>query len=257
MSSLLVTTDAGIMTVTINRPERRNAANWEVWTGLERAFDAALDDRDVRVLVVTGAGGAFCSGQDLNELGDGGKSSSLEVMRRLGGIAKRLQQLPKPTIAKVGGVAAGAGANLAFLCDLVVASAEARFIQSFSARGLSPDFGGSWLLPRLVGLSKAKELALLAAPLSASEAMGLGLVNRVVPAEDLDRAVDEWATRLAAGPPQALGLTKALLNQSLESSLDQALESEAQAQTINLSSKDLREAVAAFREKRPARFEGR
>lgn len=255
MGALLVETDQGIMTVTLNRPERRNAANEEVWAGLERAFSAAASDSAVRVVVLTGAGGAFCSGQDLSAIGEGSSVGHLEGMRRIGSIALALHRLPKPTIAKVGGVAAGAGANLAFGCDLVVASSEARFIEIFAERGLSVDFGGSWLLPRLVGLAKAKELAFLAEPLSAGEAAALGLVNKVVHPEELDAAVDDWARRLARGAAQALSLTKTLLDESLESSFASAVEAEARAQSVNLAGREVREALAAFAEKRPARFD--
>jgi len=240
------------MTLTINRPHVRNAANDEVWLGLERGLTEAAAEPDVRVVVITGAGGAFCSGQDLSAQPD---SEPLSRMRWLGGIALRLHKLPKPTIAKVGGVAAGAGANLALGCDLVVASTEARFIQIFAKRGLSVDFGGTWLLPRLVGLGRAKELAFLAGSVAARDAAAMGLVNRVVEPPQLDAAVDEWAGELAAGPPHALSLTKALLNESLATSMEQALEGEARAQTINLRGPEVREAMAAFVERRPPRFE--
>jgi 2-(1,2-epoxy-1,2-dihydrophenyl)acetyl-CoA isomerase len=160
-------------------------------------------------------------------------------------------------LARVDGVAAGAGLNLALGCDLIVASERSRFSEIFARRGLSIDFGGSWLLPRLVGLHRAKELVLLAEMLSADEAKEAGLVNRVVSAVDLDSVVADWAARLAAGPPLALSMSKLLLNKSLESSLDQALEAEAYAQSVNLASADVREAVAAFMEKRTPVFEGR
>lgn len=256
VGALMTSNRGGVMTVTINRPERRNAANEEVWAGLEEAFAIAASDCSVRVVVVTGAGGAFCSGQDLSAMGEGEGRSFLERMRRVSGIALSLHRLPKPTIAKVGGVAAGAGANLALGCDLVMASTEAIFIQIFADRGMSLDFGGSWLLPRLVGLAKAKELALLARPVPAEEAAALGLVNRVVPADQLDAAVDEWSLRLAAGPAHALSLTKTLLNESFERSMAGALEGEARAQAANLAGPEVREATAAFLEKRTARFNG-
>lgn len=251
VSALETRVEQGVMTVTLNRPHVRNAANDEVWTGLDRALADAASDRAVRVVVITGAGGAFCSGQDLSEHLD---IDPLARMRWMADLAARLHHLPKPTIAKVGGVAAGAGANLALGCDLVVASREARFIEIFSKRGLSLDFGGSWLLPRLVGMAKAKELALLAEPLSAEQAEAIGLVNRVVDADELDPVVAGWAEQLAAGPPHALSLTKALLNDSFGSTLEQALEAEGLAQTINLTGAESREALAAFRERRPPAF---
>ncbi len=257
MSDLLVAGEAGIVTITLNRPDKRNAINDEIWTGLERALAAASRDPAVRVVVVTGAGGAFCSGQDLSEAGGGRAGTPLEAMRRVADVAVSLHRLPKPTIARVDGVAAGAGANLALACDLVVASAGSRFIQIFATRGLSVDFGGSWLLPRRVGVTKAKELALLAEPVSAEDAVAMGMINRVVPADELDAVVGDWARRLAEGPPQALALTKGLLDRSFTSSFDQAVEAEGQAQSINLTSADTAEAFAAFRERRPPRFVGR
>ena len=161
-----------------------------------------------------------------------------------------------PPSRRVDGVAVGAGLNLALGCDLVVASDRSRFSAIFAKRGLSVDFGGSWLLPRIVGIQKAKELVLLAPMLSASEALELGLVNRVVGDGELDAAVEEWASTLLWGPPLALSLSKTLLNKSFESSMDQALEAEGQAQSINLASSDAREAFKAFREKRPPEFKG-
>jgi 2-(1,2-epoxy-1,2-dihydrophenyl)acetyl-CoA isomerase len=178
-------------------------------------------------------------------------------MRALGDVALRLHRFPKPTIAKVGGVAAGAGMSLAIGCDLVVASESARFSQIFSKRGLSVDFGASWLLPRLIGLHRAKELAFFADILSSAEAAEFGLVNRVVPDDELDAFVDGWARRLAEGPPIALSLTKGMLNNSLMVSMEQALEDEARSQAVNFASKDTREALNAFAEKRSPIFKGR
>ena len=178
-------------------------------------------------------------------------------MRHVGDVCLALQRIPQPIIAKVPGVAAGAGCNLALGCDLIVASDEARFSEIFARRGLSIDFGGSWLLPRLVGLHRAKELALFADIISAKEAEAMGLVNRVVPAGELDAFVDSWAARLAAGPPIALAQTKRLLNNAFEVTLEQALEDEGWAQTVNFGTKDTAEAIGAFVEKREPRFEGR
>jgi 2-(1,2-epoxy-1,2-dihydrophenyl)acetyl-CoA isomerase len=178
-------------------------------------------------------------------------------MRRVGQACLALHQIPQPVIAKVGGVAAGAGLNLALGCDIIVASDDARFSEIFAKRGLTVDFGGSWLLPRLVGLHKAKELVLLADIIDAAQARDLGLVNRVVPASELDAFVDDWARRLAAGPPLALSMSKRLLNESMAMSLDQALEAEALAQNVNFTTKDTTEAMLAFVEKREPRFEGR
>src|SRR5688572_3194657 len=182
MESLEVPEADGVVTVTLNRPERKNAINGKMWENLLATFRSAAVDDAVRVVVLTGAGGAFCSGADLSPGGRGDDKHQLGRMRDVADVCLALHHLPKPTIAKVGGVAAGAGCNMALGCDLVVASDEARFSEIFARRGLSIDFGGSWLLPRLVGLHKAKELALFADIISAKEAEEVGLVNRVVPA---------------------------------------------------------------------------
>jgi len=255
METLLVDRSGGVVTVTMNRPERKNAANATMWQELESCFAEVTNRAEDRVMVLTGAGNAFSSGADLaaaDALGD-----PLSLMRRVGDVAFALHRIPKPTIAKVNGVAAGAGWNMALACDLVVASDEARFSEIFVRRGLSIDFGGSWLLPRLVGLQKAKQLTLLAEMISAQEADEMGLVNRVVPAAELDAFVAEWARRLAAGPPIALALSKSLLNQSFEVSLAQALDDEGRCQVVNFATADTAEALAAFLEKREPRFQGR
>jgi 2-(1,2-epoxy-1,2-dihydrophenyl)acetyl-CoA isomerase len=178
-------------------------------------------------------------------------------MRRLGDLALTLHRLAKPTIAKVDGVAVGAGLSLALGCDLVVVSDRARLSTIFSRRGLSLDNGASWLLPRLLGLAKAKEVALFGDMLDAGRALELGLVNRVLPVGELDDFVDDWARTLAAGPPLALSMTKTLLNGSLSSSMAEAVEAEARCQAVNFGSRDTVEAMAAFFEKRPPHFLGR
>jgi enoyl-CoA hydratase/carnithine racemase len=258
--TLIVERSGGVVTVTMNRPERKNAANGTMWRELQAVLEDAAADRAVRALVLTGAGGAFCSGADLSDPSDvAGRPGDpyLVQMRALADLALRLHRLPKPTIAKVGGVAAGAGMSMALGCDLVVASESARFSQIFAKRGLSVDFGASWLLPRLIGLHKAKELAFFADILSAAEAESFGLVNRVVPDAELDAFVDDWARRLAEGPTLALSMTKSLLNNSLAVSMEQALEDEARAQATNFGTRDTREALTAFVERRPPSFEGR
>jgi enoyl-CoA hydratase/carnithine racemase len=260
LETLIVERSAGVVTVTMNRPARKNAATGTMWRELLATFDDATADRDDRVLVLTGAGDAFCSGADLSDPTDvAGRPGDpyLLQMRALGDVALRLHRFPKPTIAKVGGIAAGAGLNLALGCDLVVASESARFSQIFAKRGLSLDFGASWLLPRLIGLHRAKELAFFADILDSREAAELGLVNRVVPDHELDSFVDEWARRLAEGPTLALSLTKSMLNASSALSMEQALEEEARSQALNFTTHDTREALRAFTEKRQPQFEGR
>lgn len=262
METLLVEREDGITTVTLHRPDKKNAINGRMWRELVEVFDSVADDRDARVLVITGAGDGFCSGADLTDaenaedLAAGGVGGGLRSMRVVGRAALRLHELPLPTIAAVNGVAAGAGLNLALGCDLVVASERARFSEIFSKRALSVDFGGSWLLPRLVGLHRAKELVFLADIIDAAEADRIGLVNRVVPHDDLDRVTRELAERLAALPPVQLAISKRLLNQSLSVSMADALEFEDVAQVLNFRSADTAEAVAAFVEKRPPTFTG-
>lgn len=245
----------GVATLTIDRPERKNAADLATFDELRRAFDEVAERAEVRVLVLTGAGDAFCSGADLTM--GGAQRSTLDVIRRIHAGVLALSEIPKPTIAKVNGAAAGAGMNLALGCDLIVAARGARFSEIFTRRGLSIDYGGSWLLPRLIGLHRAKELVLLGDFFSAEEAERIGLINRAVPDAELDAFVDAWAERLAAGPPLALSMAKRLLNAGLDATLPQALENEAMAQAVNSGTEDMREAFQAFREKREPRFGGR
>lgn len=255
METILIERAGGVVTVTMNRPERKNAINPTMLTELLGAFREVADRRDDRVLVLTGAGDAFCSGADLTDPTDI-TSDGLGYMRRVGEVVLALHNLAKPTIAKVGGVAAGLGCNLALGCDLIVAADTARFSQIFARRGLSLDGGGSWLLPRLVGLHRAKELAFFADIIPAAEAAGMGLVNRVVPAAELDGFVAEWAARLAAGPPIALSMTKTMLNNAFAVSMAQAVEDEARCQNVNFRTADMAEAMRAFVEKREPQFRG-
>jgi len=253
---LFDTTDDGVVTITLNRPQKKNAANHVMWEDLLVTFRQLKHDGDVRVVVFTGAGDGFCSGADLG--GNGGpQRHQLAAMRHIHDIAIGLHELPMPTIAKVNGVAAGAGCNLALGCDLIVASDRARFSEIFAKRGLSVDFGGTWLLPRLIGVHKAKELAFFADVIDAATAERFGIVNHVVAHDELDAFVSDWATRLAAGPPIALAQTKAMLNKSINQTMDEALDTEGWAQTVNFSTADTKEAVAAFLEKREPEFRGR
>ena len=258
METLEVVRRDGIVTVTMNRPQRKNAANGTMWQELLATFREVADSTTDRVMVLTGAGGEFCSGADLT---DGGARAAgkhaLASMRTISEIALTLQRMPQPTIAKVRGVAVGAGCNMALVCDLVVASTTARFSEIFARRGLSLDFGGSWVLPRRIGLHKAKELALFGDIIDATEAERIGLVNRVVADEKLDAFVDDWATRLAAGPPIALAQTKRMLNNAMNVTLEEALDDEGAAQSVNFATKDTLEAMAAFAEKREPKFTGR
>ncbi len=253
--TLRVARDGAVLTVTLSRPERKNALSPQMAAELIDLFGAVAFDGDVRVVVITGAGDAFCSGADLSAVGT--DEHGLVRMRSIHRVAQLLHDLPQPTIARINGVAAGAGLNIALGCDLTVASTEARFSEIFARRGLSTDFGGAWLLPRLVGLHRAKELALLAEILPAAEAERLGLVNKVVPPDELDAAVDAWAQRLASNPPIAITQTKRMLNRSLEASWESMLDAENTAQTVNFGTEDTAEAMRAFFEKRDPTFEGR
>lgn len=256
MESLSLSVADGVATLTIDRQARKNALTGEDWKSIPPLMKQVASDDRVRVLVVTGAGGEFCAGADLSAPGRAGEAP-LVRMRSIAEAAESLYRLPKPTIAKVDGVAVGAGCNLALCCDLVAASSRARFSEIFSKRGLSLDFGGSWLLPRIIGMQKAKRLAFFGDLVDAAEAQRLGLVTEVVEVSALDGLVDAWARRLAAGPPIALALTKSLLDASGACSFEQALAAEAHAQAINLASADAREAMRAFVEKREPVFEGR
>ena len=257
MPDLLVDRADGVVTLTLNRPDKMNAITRAMWGGLREVFDEVAARAEDRVLVITGAGRGFCGGADLVDAGMPRSSGHrLEHMRGVGRSAAALRAITKPTVAKVNGVAAGAGLNLALGCDLVIASDAARFSEIFVQRGLSIDYGGSWLLPRLIGMHKAKELALLAEVISAAEAERLGIVNRVVPAAELDGAVDEIVQRLLRMAPVALSQTKRLLDSAFSHSFDEAVEAEAMAQVVNLGTADVNEAVRAFMEKRDPQFSG-
>jgi enoyl-CoA hydratase/carnithine racemase len=260
VETLIVERREGVVTVTMNRPERKNAANGAMLAELLTVFEEVERTAGDRVMVLTGAGGSFCSGADLGDpSGPAGDAAvpGLIRMRRLGDVALALHRLTKPAIAKVDGFAVGAGLGLALGCDLVVASDRARLSMIFARRGLSPDNGTSWLLPRLVGMGKAMEIAMFADMLDAEQARAFGLVNAVIPVAELDDFVDGWAGRLAAGPPIALSLTKTLLHNSLSSSMEQAVENEARCQAVNFATEDTVEAMRAFAEKREPRFVGR
>jgi 2-(1,2-epoxy-1,2-dihydrophenyl)acetyl-CoA isomerase len=246
----------GVVTVTMNRPEKKNAIDTQMTEELIEFLTEVKTTESDRVLVLTGAGGEFCSGADLTPSA-AASTSGLASMRRVSALVLALHELPQPTIAKLDGVAAGLGANLALGCDLIVASDRARISEIFTRRGLAIDGGGSWLLPRLIGLHRAKELAFFADIISAAEAERLGLVNRVVPVDELDAFVDGWAAKLAAGPPLALSMTKAMLNASAGMSMADAVEREAVAQSLNFTTNDTAEAMLAFVQKRPPEFKGR
>jgi len=254
-SVLLTDLTDGVLTLTLNRPDRRNAITSHMWTLLGERLRDVEPGHDVRAVVLTGAGGTFSSGADLSATaGMDEFPDPSEETRRVNDTVRLLHGLPVPTIAKVRGVAVGAGWNLALGCDFVVATPEARFCQIFARRALSIDTGGSWLLPRLVGLQQAKRLTMLADMIGADEAHALGLVTWLQPETEIDGFVDALATRLAAGPPIALAQTKSLIDHGIDRTLDEALDGEAAAQAVNLAAPDVLEAFAAFIEKRDPNY---
>ena len=258
METIVVDRHDGVVTIMLNRPAKKNAATVQLWTELLAVLRDVSRCPDDRVVVLTGAGGDFCAGADLWEgPSDEPPRHRLASMRHVGDVALALHRLPQPTIAKVRGVAVGAGCNLALGCDLVVAGDTARFSEIFTRRGLSLDLGGSWVLPRRVPLHVAKEIAFFGDILSAAEAKEYGLVNRVVADAELDAFVDAWVARLLLAPPIALAQTKRLLNNSMAVTMEEALDDESAAQTINFGTRDAAEALSAFTEKREPRFQGR
>jgi 2-(1,2-epoxy-1,2-dihydrophenyl)acetyl-CoA isomerase len=246
-----------IATITLDRPDALNSLTVPLKRELLTALGAAARDPDVRAVILTGAGRAFCAGQDLRErLEPDAAPLAIEVRERYNPIVRAMVELDKPIIGAINGVAAGAGASLAFACDLRIASDDASFVLGFGRVGLVPDSGATWFLPRLVGGSKAAELALTNAPLTAAAAERLGLVGRVVPAAELQAAAGEIAARLAVSAPRALALTKRALRRALESSLEETLEYEADLQGVAGRTRDHAEGIAAFIEKRQPKFEG-
>jgi 2-(1,2-epoxy-1,2-dihydrophenyl)acetyl-CoA isomerase len=263
---LLVEQADGVVTATLNRPEKKNAITLPMFDALHRLLEAVAADREARVLVLRGAGGNFSSGADLtggeaagglDETGGSLAAYTAALVReRVGRSALALHRLAKPTIAAVEGVAAGAGANLALGCDLVYAAEDARFSQIFVRRALSLDCGGSWLLPRLVGLRKAKELAFFGDWVSAPEARECGLVAQTCPAPELEGLLRERALRLARQAPLALSLIKQSLDSSFGLSFAEALDQEALGQATCAASDDFAEGLRAFFERRDPRFTG-
>jgi 2-(1,2-epoxy-1,2-dihydrophenyl)acetyl-CoA isomerase len=246
-----------VATITLDRPDALNSLTVPLKRELLRAFQLAARDPDVRVVVLAGSGRAFCAGQDLRErLEPDAAPLAVEVRERYIPLILAIRRLEKPVIGAINGVAAGAGASLAFACDIRLAADNASFILAFGRVGLVPDSGATWLLPRLIGAAKATELALTTEPLSAAEAERFGLVSRVVPAEELAAAARDLAVRLADGAPKALALTKRAIGRALETNFDDALEYEADLQGVAGGTRDHAEGIRAFLEKRPPRFEG-
>lgn len=248
----------GIATITLNRPEVYNALNNEITFELQDVLRRASKDEAVRVVVITGEGKAFCSGQDLKSAAkDERRSFKASLDTRYNPIIRLMRTMEKPIIGRINGVAAGAGCSLALACDLIVASEEASFIEVFINIGLVPDSGSSWFLPRLVGMAKAFEMCSLGSKVSASEAERIGLINRCVPASNLDEVVNQYAQQYALAPTKSIGLIKRMLNKSATSSLEEMLDYESYCQEIAGNTEDYKEGVNAFLQKRKPAFKGK
>lgn len=254
--TLLYDVADGVATVSLNRPEVLNALNDQLYKELSGLIRAVADDPAVRCVVLTGAGRGFCSGGDVRGMDPNRPVLAKRKRHRwiLSDVLRPLVRLEKPVIAAVNGVAAGAGMNLALAADILIASEEATFSQVFARVGLVPDLGGLYLLTRVVGLNRAKELCFTARKVGAAEALSLGIVNEVVPAERLTERAAALAREIAAGPPLALSMTKTLLNMSSTSTLEEMLEYEGYAQTLAYASGENAEGALAFKEKRAPRF---
>ena len=247
----------GVVTITLSRPQVYNALNDQLTYELQDAVKMAGKDPSARVVVLTGEGRAFCSGQDLKaSSGEENRSFIDSLHKRYNPLIKGIRQMAKPVICRLNGVAAGAGCSLALACDLIVAAEEASLIEVFVNIGLVLDSGSSYFLPRLVGYAKAFELSTMGSKITGKEAFDLGLVNKVVPLSELDEAVSAYTQYYAAAPTKAIGLMKKMLNKSGNATLDEMLEYEAYCQEIAGNTEDYKEGVNAFLEKRKARFKG-
>ena len=261
MSSILVSLDAGVLSITLNRPDKLNAFNPEMHQRLKAALERARDEPEVRAVLLTGAGRGFCAGQDLAERNVAAGAAPIDLWVAIGSdynpLIRRMRELPKPIVGAVNGVAAGAGANIALACDLVLAARSASFVQAFSRIGLLPDSGGTYFLPRLAGTARAMGLALLGEKLSAEDAERWGLIWKAVDDAQLMTEATSLAKTLAQGPTKAYGLIKKALYASASNALDAQLDVERDLQREAGVSEDYREGVAAFMAKRKPVFKGR
>lgn len=261
--TLLLKKEDNIATLTLNRPERLNAINAQMMEELPRALHDIAQDKELRVLILTGAGRAFCAGGDISQPTDssGFGATVQEISHGLRHVYRattlQLHNLEIPTIAMVNGVASGWGFDLALACDLRIGSDKARFMVAFTRVGLTPATGGVWLMPRIMGIAKAAELIFTADFLEAEEAHRLGVLNRVAPAADLEKETTELARKIAGGPPIAIRLAKMQLYRGIHTELDAAFETAAACQAICMTSEDHKEAVAAFGQKREPIFKGK
>jgi len=257
MTDLRFDVEDRVATLTLDRPDALNALTVPLKNALIEALARIAGDDAIRAVVLTGAGRAFCAGQDLRErLDPGALPLEAEIRARYNPLILGMRRLPKPLVGAINGIAAGAGASLAFACDLRLASDQASFLLAFGRVGLIPDSGATWLLPRLIGTAKAVDLALSDEPLTAEAAERLGLVSRVVPAAELLPAAHATARKLADGAPRAFALTKEAFERGWDASLEAQLETEAVLQGIAGATDDHREGIAAFLDRRPPRFTG-
>ena len=258
MPSILLSKLHGVATITLNRPEAYNSINSELAHEWIAALDACEVDPEIRAIVITGAGKAFCAGQDLKEVTDPDLNPGFNVLmeEHYSPIITRITNLEKPIIAAVNGVAAGAGANFALACDIIIASEKASFIQAFSAIGLIPDSGGTWNLPRIVGRAKAMAYAMLGDKISAHEAERVGMIYKVVAADDFQQEIDHVSRRLAVMATKGLGLTKRAINASFSNTFEQQIALETHLQLEAAATADYEEGVSAFVEKRQPVFKG-
>lgn len=256
-NDILCEEDQGIFRIVFNRPESMNSFTNSLTDEFLNALEYAAKKQDVKVIIIAGSGRAFSAGGDIKYLAAGlDVLSGRDYVEKIGGIVKLISDMEKPVIAEVNGFAVGSGCNVALACDIVIASDKARFGQGFLQIGFAPDGGGSYLLPRLVGLRKAKELVLTGKMLDAEEAEKIGLINKVVKPEELETTVKEMAVQFANGPTRAIGFSKLLLNRSSALDLNDALASEAYIQAICMQTNDHKEGIQAFLAKRPPVFTG-
>ena len=257
-ASILIADDGAVRTLTLNRPEVFNSFDQRMGRDFQEALDEAAGDDAVRCVVITGAGKAFCAGQDLKEVTAPDAPDFTEIVEQTyNESVRRIRAMEKPVVGAINGVAAGAGANIALACDLTVARASVAFIQAFSKIGLIPDSGGTWMLPRLVGMQRAAELAFLGDKLMSPEVAAMGLIQRAMAGDEFDGAVRDLAQRLSAMPTKGLGLTKRAFNAGWDQGMSAHLTLERDLQMEASQTADYAEGVAAFLEKRPPKFQGK